>query len=241
MIISTLYLPETTTNLRHQHVPPRSACAGQANCSIMTGTIRWRVLVIARLQVFESCVDLWDVLVYVMTEPCQCGLRIAAAPSTRLVGVLAKTKTPHGAGPIEPPYQLGQMFGFVSGRTSATRNTSYPLTACRSASTCLTCSCPASRANFSVTYAHVAVHPQEQVGRLTSRLPSFSGRITMLWVTLLIFLLLTHPNPCTRSTWDPLPREVKFTCDDGPEDHAGHRLTAGTRGVSRAPARNRLH
>ena len=67
------------------------------------------------------------------------------------------------------------------------QNTAYPLTACRSANICLTCSCPASRANFSVTYAHVAVHPQEQVGRLTSRLPNFSGRTVTLWITLMIF------------------------------------------------------
>lgn len=101
------------------------------------------------------------------------------------------------------------------------RNTAYPLTACRSASTCLTCSCPASRANFSVTYAHVAVHPHEQIGRLTSRLPNFSGRIVMLWVTLLIFLLLTHRNLYNRSTTDLVHRNVQFTRDDGREDHAG--------------------
>jgi hypothetical protein len=52
------------------------------------------------------------------------------------------------------------------------------------------CSCPASRANLSVTYAHLAAHPQQQVGRLTSRLPSFSDRIVMSWVTLTIALLL---------------------------------------------------
>jgi len=43
------------------------------------------------------------------------------------------------------------------------RNAAYPATACICASTSLMCCCPASRANFSVTYAHVAVHPQEQV------------------------------------------------------------------------------
>ena len=43
-------------------------------------------------------------------------------------------------------------------------------------------------------YAHVAAHPHEQVGRLTSRLPSFSERIVMLWVTLLIFLLLPEES-----------------------------------------------
>jgi hypothetical protein len=75
-------------------------------------------------------------------------------------------------------------------RPSAAPNTAYPLTVCISANTCLTCSCPASRANFSVTYAQVAAHPHEQVGRLTSRLRRFSGRIVMLWVTLLIVLLL---------------------------------------------------
>jgi hypothetical protein len=68
-------------------------------------------------------------------------------------------------------------------------NTVYPSTVCICASICMMCCCPASRANFSVTYAHVAVHPQEQVGRLTSRLPNFSGQIVMLWVTLMIVML----------------------------------------------------
>jgi hypothetical protein len=58
----------------------------------------------------------------------------------------------------------------------------------------------------------VAVHPQEQVGRLTSRLPIFSGRIVMLWVTLLIFL--------------SLPEESLYSID------YGRRCTAD-RGVSR--------
>jgi hypothetical protein len=40
MIISTLYLPETTANVRHQRVPSRSVCAGQMNCSVMTGTVQ---------------------------------------------------------------------------------------------------------------------------------------------------------------------------------------------------------
>jgi hypothetical protein len=53
----------------------------------------------------------------------------------------------------------------------------------------LTCSCPASRANLSVTYAHVAAHPQVQIGRLTSRLPSFSCWTVMLWVTLVMVSL----------------------------------------------------
>ena len=93
------------------------------------------------------------------------------------------------------------MYGFMKRSLPAPfRNTAYPLTACRSANTCLTCSCPASRANFSVTYAHVALHPQEQVGRLTSRLPSFSKRTVTLWVTLMIFLLLKHRNPDTQPT-----------------------------------------
>jgi hypothetical protein len=63
----------------------------------------------------------------------------------------------------------------------------------------------------------------------------------MLWVTLLIFLLLTPRNLYTRSTTDPVRRDVQFTCDDGRGDHAGSRLTAPTRDVSRAPARNHLH
>jgi hypothetical protein len=40
MIISTFYLPETTINVRYQYVPLRSACAGQGNHSVMTGTVR---------------------------------------------------------------------------------------------------------------------------------------------------------------------------------------------------------
>jgi hypothetical protein len=51
MIISTLYLPETTGNVRHQHVPARSVCAGYTNCPDMTGTVRQRILVIASSQV----------------------------------------------------------------------------------------------------------------------------------------------------------------------------------------------
>jgi hypothetical protein len=47
----------------------------------------------------------------------------------------------------------------------------------------------------------VAVHPQEQVGRLTARLPNFSGRIVMLWVTLVIFLPFQR-NLYPRSTTD---------------------------------------
>src|SRR5262249_54571239 len=41
VIISTLYLPETTGNLRDQYVLSRSVCAGQMNCSVMTVTVRW--------------------------------------------------------------------------------------------------------------------------------------------------------------------------------------------------------
>jgi hypothetical protein len=104
----------------------------------------------------------------------------------------------------------------VSGHPNTTPEYAYPLTACRSASTCLTCSCPASRANFSVTYAHVALHPHEQVGRLTSRLPNFSERIVMLWVTLLIFLLLPEKSSHTTDL-GPIHRDVEFTCDDGRE------------------------
>ena len=40
MVMSVLYLPETAANVRHQHVPSRSACAGQTNCSVMTGAVR---------------------------------------------------------------------------------------------------------------------------------------------------------------------------------------------------------
>jgi hypothetical protein len=39
MIISTLYLLETTVNVRYQCVPLRSVCAGQTNCSVMTVTV----------------------------------------------------------------------------------------------------------------------------------------------------------------------------------------------------------
>jgi hypothetical protein len=140
------------------------------------------------------------------------------------------------------PLPAGPDVQFCEVVTPATsRNTAYPLTACRSANTCLTCSCPASRANFSVTYAHVAVHPQQQVGRLTSRLPSFSGRIVMLWVTLMIFLLLTHRKSSHSIDADPLHRDVKLTGDDERENHAGHRLTAPASGVGRAPDKNHLH
>ena len=59
----------------------------------------------------------------------------------------------------------------------------------------MTCSCPASRANLSVTYAHVAAHPQVQIGRLTSRLPSFSCRTVMLWVTLVMVPLPPEEFP----------------------------------------------
>jgi len=79
---------------------------------------------------------------------------------------------------------------FANWSPSATPIHVYTLTARIAASTCLTCSCPASRANFSVTYTHLTAHPQEQVGQLTPRFPSFSGQIVMLWATLLIVLLL---------------------------------------------------
>jgi hypothetical protein len=141
-----------------------------------------------RLQISSPARACWMVgcLVCVMTDPYQYGLRIiiAASPPAQLVGVLAQSKDASGSRPNQFPVPVGP--------DEIPRNTAYPFTTCRSANTCLTCPCPASRANFSVTYAHVAVHPQEQLGRLTSRLPSFSGRIVMLWVTLMIFLLLTR-------------------------------------------------
>jgi len=40
VIISTLYLPEITVNVRYQCVLSRSICAGQRNSSVMTGTVR---------------------------------------------------------------------------------------------------------------------------------------------------------------------------------------------------------
>ena len=40
MIISTLYLPETTVNVQHQHVLSGSICAGQEKRSVMTSTVR---------------------------------------------------------------------------------------------------------------------------------------------------------------------------------------------------------
>ena len=40
MIISTLYLPETTANIQHQPVLSRRDSAGQTKCSVMTGTVR---------------------------------------------------------------------------------------------------------------------------------------------------------------------------------------------------------
>jgi hypothetical protein len=40
VIISTLYLAETTINIRYPCVPLKSICAGQMNCSVMTGTVR---------------------------------------------------------------------------------------------------------------------------------------------------------------------------------------------------------
>jgi hypothetical protein len=40
MIISTLYLPETTVNVRYQYVLLRSVCPGQMGCSVTTGTVR---------------------------------------------------------------------------------------------------------------------------------------------------------------------------------------------------------
>lgn len=86
-----------------------------------------------------------------------------------------------------------------------TSKTFYPANACSCASTCLMCCCPASRANFSPIYAHMAVHPHEQVGRLTSRLPSFSGQTVMLCVTPMIVPLPFPETFCTRSTPDFSP------------------------------------
>ena len=40
LIISTLYLPETAANLRYQHAPLRSICAGQTKYSVITGAVR---------------------------------------------------------------------------------------------------------------------------------------------------------------------------------------------------------
>jgi hypothetical protein len=59
MIVSTLYLPETTANVRHQYVPSRSICADQTNCPVMAGAVQQRVLIIARSQV--SCPALGQV------------------------------------------------------------------------------------------------------------------------------------------------------------------------------------
>jgi len=44
LITSTLYLPETTANVRHQQVPSRRVCAAQMSCPVMTGTVRWWLL-----------------------------------------------------------------------------------------------------------------------------------------------------------------------------------------------------
>lgn len=51
MIVSTLYLPRTAVNLQHQHATARDVCADQDMYSVMTGTVRWWLLVIARPQV----------------------------------------------------------------------------------------------------------------------------------------------------------------------------------------------
>ena len=40
MIISTLYLPETTVNVRYQCVLLRNVCAGHTDCSVVTDTVR---------------------------------------------------------------------------------------------------------------------------------------------------------------------------------------------------------
>jgi len=122
-------------------------------------------------------------------------------------------------------------------------NTAYRPVVFICARMCLMCCCPASRANFSVTYAHVAVHPQEQVGQLTSRLPSFSWRTVMLWITLVIALLLSEkfihslddPRLCECSScspwWHPArpcwgadrtPAYVPPTASPGPQRGAGH-------------------
>jgi hypothetical protein len=50
MIVSTLYLPETTGNIQHQHVPMIGIRPGQKECSVMASTVRWWPLIIARSQ-----------------------------------------------------------------------------------------------------------------------------------------------------------------------------------------------
>ena len=51
MIIPIVYLPKTTVNVRYQCVPMRSVCAGQTDYSMVTGAVRYWVLLIARSQV----------------------------------------------------------------------------------------------------------------------------------------------------------------------------------------------
>ena len=51
MIISTVYLPKTTVNVRYQCVPMRTVRAGQTDYSVVTGAVRYWVLLIARPQV----------------------------------------------------------------------------------------------------------------------------------------------------------------------------------------------
>jgi hypothetical protein len=105
----------------------------------------------------------------------------------------------------------------LNGHPTPSDNTVYPSTVCICicicicicTNICMMCCCPASRANFSVTYAHVAVHPQEQVGRLTSRLPNFSGQIVMLRVTLMIVVLPSNGTlTLNRPKFPPLRRKV---------------------------------
>jgi len=40
VIISTLYLPEIIVNLRYQHAPLESVCAGQTKYSVIIDTVR---------------------------------------------------------------------------------------------------------------------------------------------------------------------------------------------------------
>lgn len=97
--------------------------------------------------------------------------------------------------------------------------------------------CPASRANFSPTYAHVAIHPHEHRGRLTSRLPSLSAQTEMLWVTLVIVLLPSIETIPPDRPGFPLPATGESTYDHKIL-HQGHRLTADARGLSQAFPKN---
>lgn len=137
-----------------------------------------------------------------------------------------------------PPQVLGAFPRNHSQRAS--QNAAYPLTAWSSANTCLTCSCPASRANLSVTYAHVAAHPQVQVGRLTSRLPSFSCRTVMLWVTLVMVPL--PPEEFLHSLGRPRLLWCRAYGDNNEEHPTGHCLAARAHCAPvKQPAENRIH